>query len=296
MNTPARAVPRSIARRNATPPDEGFEHLRAEGIRLLQSLSGATWTDHNLHDPGITILEQLCYALTDLSYRADFPLADHLCGIDDRIDHERLALQPPPAVFPCRATTPADLRRWLLDQVDGLDDAIVTPCAAADAPPDGLYRLVLELSQGFAQAGDTRIAQARQAYRAQRNLCEDLDGEVERVREVACELHADVEIGGQRDAADLLAEIYDRCARHVAQSVRLRSLREELADGRTLEQIYTGPATQHGFMDRRDLDANPQELLFVGDLAEQIKQVDGVKELRRFALHLGREPITNSLP
>ena len=50
-----------------------FEHeamdyafLRAEGIRYLERLASQQWTDFNAHDPGITILEQFCYALTDL--------------------------------------------------------------------------------------------------------------------------------------------------------------------------------------------------------------------------------------
>jgi len=28
------------------------------------------WTTHNTHDPGITVLELLAYALTDLQYRS----------------------------------------------------------------------------------------------------------------------------------------------------------------------------------------------------------------------------------
>lgn len=286
MNAPA-----SIPRHAAALPPESFEQLRAEGLRLLRDLSGATWTDHNLHDPGITILEQLCYALTDLAYRADFPLADHLAGPRDKIHYKALALQPPHQVFPCRATTGADQRRWLLDQVEGLDDALLQT-----NEPDGLVNMVLELSQADAAAGDTRIAQAQRAYRAQRNLCEDLAGDVAPLREQMCELHAQIEIGGQRDAAELLAEIYDRCASHVAQTVRLRSLREELADGLPLEEIYAGPATQHGFIDRRDLDPNPQQLLFVGELAERIAQVDGVRELREFALYEGGARVAGSLP
>jgi hypothetical protein len=288
-------VPHGIARRGAKPAEEDFEHLRAEGIRLLRSLSGHVWTDHNLHDPGITILEQLCYALTDLLYRADFPVADHLTGPDGLIDFDTLALQAPHAVFPCRATTTADQRRWLLDRVDGLDDAMLIPRARANDEPDGLYRLVLELTQG-GDLDDPRVAQARAEYRAQRNLCEDLCGDVEMVRDVACELHAEIEIRGTRDTADLLAEIYDRCANHIAQSVRLRSLREELADGRTLEQVYTGPAMRHGFIDQRDIDSNPHELLFVGELAEQIAAVDGVEELRTLALHVDGKCVVGSLP
>ena len=36
------------------PDPEGldFESLKQEGIKLLQDLSGKTWTDYNLHDPG----------------------------------------------------------------------------------------------------------------------------------------------------------------------------------------------------------------------------------------------------
>jgi hypothetical protein len=55
-----------------------YNFLRREGIRHLERLAGPLWTDFNLHDPGITILEQLCYALTDLSYRIAYDLKDLL--------------------------------------------------------------------------------------------------------------------------------------------------------------------------------------------------------------------------
>jgi hypothetical protein len=53
-----------------------FRHLREEGIRHIQKLSGDVWTDHNEHDPGITILEVLCYALLDLGYRCNLPIQE----------------------------------------------------------------------------------------------------------------------------------------------------------------------------------------------------------------------------
>ena len=40
-----------------------FEVLQEESLAQLQELSGNVWTDYNLHDPGVTILEQLNYAL-----------------------------------------------------------------------------------------------------------------------------------------------------------------------------------------------------------------------------------------
>ena len=39
-----------------------FTAMRAEGINYIAGLSGKIWTDHNVHDPGITLLELLCYA------------------------------------------------------------------------------------------------------------------------------------------------------------------------------------------------------------------------------------------
>ena len=59
----------SIKRRKAADSDISFESLRSEAVKLLQQVSGKVWTDYNLHDPGITILEQPIFAVTDLIYR-----------------------------------------------------------------------------------------------------------------------------------------------------------------------------------------------------------------------------------
>ena len=50
-------------------PAEDFYRLRREGIGFIEQMGSARWTDYNTHDPGITTLEALCYAITDLAYR-----------------------------------------------------------------------------------------------------------------------------------------------------------------------------------------------------------------------------------
>jgi len=280
---------RRAARGGVADSELSFESLRAEGIRLSQDLSGNTWTDYNLHDPGVTILELLCYALTDLVYRADFPVADHLQAPGaDGIGYSALSLHPPDQAFPCRATSAADYRRVLLDQVPGLDDATL----AAGPPPDaagvalgerrGIYRLQLKLSQGVVNGQDTRVADARAAYRARRNLCEDIASQVSLIDDALCNLQLDVELGGPRDAAEVLADIYARCARHIAQGLVFHSLGELLARGETLEQIYTGPVTTQGFA--ADTERAGAELLFVSDLTALAKSVEGVQDVRSLSL------------
>lgn len=61
----------SISKRPSDDPSLDFERMREEGIEYIQKLSGQLWTDYNLHDPGVTILEVLCYALTDMGYRVN---------------------------------------------------------------------------------------------------------------------------------------------------------------------------------------------------------------------------------
>lgn len=59
-----------------------YEVLLNEGIRLLQQYAGKLWTDYNEHDPGLTILEELCYVIAELFQRAELPIADLLTRAD----------------------------------------------------------------------------------------------------------------------------------------------------------------------------------------------------------------------
>ncbi|MGM9475503.1 hypothetical protein ACS5PU_03690 [Pedobacter sp. GSP4] len=57
-----------------------FDKLREMGINRIQALSKSNWSDYNLHDPGVTTLEALCYAITDLGYRLTFDMQDLLAN------------------------------------------------------------------------------------------------------------------------------------------------------------------------------------------------------------------------
>ncbi len=59
---------------SGTPPELellNFNALRERGLKYIQELSGDVWTDFNLHDPGLTLLEILCYAITDSGYKTE---------------------------------------------------------------------------------------------------------------------------------------------------------------------------------------------------------------------------------
>ena len=70
--------PKTIAKLPVLEPAEDFYRLRREGIGFIEQMGSAQWTDYNTHDPGITTLEALCYAITDLAYRTGWDIKDIL--------------------------------------------------------------------------------------------------------------------------------------------------------------------------------------------------------------------------
>jgi len=68
----------TLSKANPLLPAEDYNALRKQGFQSIERLSSAIWTDYNNSDPGITILEALCYAITDLGYRTGFDIKDIL--------------------------------------------------------------------------------------------------------------------------------------------------------------------------------------------------------------------------
>lgn len=68
----------TIQKNRKLSPSQDYELLRTEGLKHIENLASDLWTDYNTHDPGITILEAVCYAITELGYRCGFDIKDLL--------------------------------------------------------------------------------------------------------------------------------------------------------------------------------------------------------------------------
>jgi hypothetical protein len=64
-------APAPIALSPPSPPDSDFDSALAKGLDVVTRLAGSLWTDHNLPDPGITLLELVAFSLADLHYRTE---------------------------------------------------------------------------------------------------------------------------------------------------------------------------------------------------------------------------------
>jgi hypothetical protein len=179
------------------PAAQDFYLLRREGIGHIQQAGSDNWTDYNTHDPGISILESLAYAITDLAYRTGFPIEDILAssgssapGADPYPDQTFYSARHVLTVNP---TTAEDFRRLLIDVNQVRNAWVRCKACACDTPlfawcedkqlvlsddpsqrndpkptvqritPRGLYDVLLELeaAPGLGDLNDRKIVRRR---------------------------------------------------------------------------------------------------------------------------------------
>ncbi len=172
-----------ILRDRALPTVLDFDALRREGITHIEALGSSLWTNYNPHDPGITLLETLCFAINDLGYRSSFSMKDLLAPAPDK---PRPAPGEGPlfsarSILTCHPVTTLDYRKLLVD-VEGVRNAWLVPAPRPCIPfyadrvrsqivltppaeqpdaqprvPRGVYDIVLELADDpmLGSLGDT---------------------------------------------------------------------------------------------------------------------------------------------
>lgn len=116
----------SILKDPALGASEDFTALRTRGIELIERLGSDRWTDYNIHDPGITLLELLCYAETEIGYKLGFSIQDLLATEQGgQFDQRLQCFFPAREILTCNPYTPLDFRKLLIDII-GVRNAWVT--------------------------------------------------------------------------------------------------------------------------------------------------------------------------
>jgi hypothetical protein len=291
-----------------------WDALRAWGLARLAQLAGSSWTDFNAHDPGVTILEQLCYALTDLGYRIDHPLPDLLArGAADEMPAGTSELFTAAQILTSGPVTLDDLRRLALD-TPGVKNAWIEPVTEArpalhyhpglrevrlgpPAPgtePDvralsvrGRYRVLVERSDlADIDGSAVRRAVARRLH-AHRPLCEDFE-DVRILEPQPIAIRVRLEIRRSEDPETLVADVLETLADYLSPHVAFKSLEEMRAAGHTPDRIFEGPALGHGFLDDAALRRlERRRTLYLSDMLSAVSALPQVIAVR--ALTFGSE-------
>jgi hypothetical protein len=298
-----------------TPPaDPALDQrtLFARGLAHVRDLSRRIWTDHNLHDPGVTTLELLSYALTDLSYRASFPVEDLLAS--GSASSEERALFTAASILPNRPLTALDYRKLLIDLpevrnawIEPVPQLLYADPAAGSLhteKPDrpgirevsvrGLYRARVDLADGAPEGEQEALDKVWQRLQENRNLCEDFL-EPTRVATERYRVCAELAVAPSADTARVHAEVLLRLERYLDPPIYRYSLDEMIERGKPVEEIFDGPQLEHGFFDDDELaHAELRTELRLSDVISLIMDIEGVVAISDVLLTTGTsDPIAD---
>jgi len=300
-------------------PGMNFALLRQEGIKHIEKLAGKVWTDYNTHDPGITILEALCYAITDLSYRLSFPIQDLLASPPPESGEDKQQFFTARQILTVNPLTINDYRKLLID-IEGVQNAWLRK--VKDSEPEiyynanantlnfdttdlpeyiklysdpielnGLYRVLIAKEEGADEAKLEEEVKLR--LHQHRNLCEDFE-KIEILPKEEITVKAEIEIEPDFDLSDLMAKIYFGLECLISPIIDFFTLRELLEKGKNTAEIFEGPPLEHGFIDdeqlqlfdRKEQDEEEEkgDELHTSDMIHIILDLEGIKAVKSITL------------
>jgi hypothetical protein len=291
--------------------------LRSEGLKHIEKISRNLWTDYNTHDPGITMLEALCYAITDFGNRVQLPVPDLLEGNDTA------SLPTAKQILTTSPVSESDYRKILID-IEGVNNAFIRPSkkqmiythclkkteAEEDFPQGklsyeenlgehydqtsqfhlkGLNNILFEPVKSVQMLNDNQrkekleqiTNEIKKVYHSNRNLCEDLS-EVSEVGYFDIVVCGDFEIETAANANEVMANWLFRIQKHLAPSINRYNLEQLLNLGKDSEEIFEGPVLKNGFILNEELEkANFKNTVHLSDLIRITKETPGVKRIKK---------------
>lgn len=289
-------IPKNIS----TKDDLDFSFLRKEGISYLEKLGGKLWTDFNSHDPGVTILEMLCYAITDLGMRIDTPLENLLASKDSNLSLQAQFYKAS-EIFPTKPVNELDYRKLFID-LEGVkncwlriyDKQVFVDCKNnklsykkfEDILPEfqkdfklkGLYSLLVDLEEGYTK--EQVFPNIKTAYHENRNLCEDLI-EIKEVDTQPIAICANVDVIPEADEEWVYANILFQIENYLSPSLKFYSIQQMLDKGYATDEVFDGPILKNGFIDVKELKkAELRKEVRLSDVMKIIMNIEGVKLIK----------------
>ncbi len=275
-----------------------YEKLRADALSLVQKLSGHIWTDYNISDPGVTILEQLCFAITDLGYKTGFPVEEILAGPNGQIDPEAHAFFSKGEILCSGPITTKDFCKLLLGQVDGVEQVWIEPMLSNTGSSicKGIYKVKVQPDENITATGqyDQLQEDIRRCLQWYRNLGENFE-EITILRPLNIAIKAAILVDEKQHVKETLAYICSTIEQTIHPPIRFLSEAELIAMGKTTDEIYAGPLLSGGFIPDEDLkpariQVDPTELI------KAISDIEGVLQVKYLYLsidgtHFSNKPV-----
>lgn len=295
-------------------PGMNFTRLKQEAISFIQDLGGNNWTDYNIHDPGVTILEVLCYVITDLSYRLNFEMKD-LWSTNPSNQNEIIQFYTAKQILTVNPLTIDDYRKLLMD-IDEVKNAQLTVSnfSFSSKPqiytknntlninsidsdsaqnnqeifPRGVYQITIELHELDSDEPykDSVKEKVLQRLNDHRNVCEYFNlHNIGFFEHEEVTVTAEINIEENADEEEVIKKVYSELYNYICPNVKFYSLEELENKGRKTEEIFQGCSLKHGFIDDEEFDSmSPKSVLYTSDLIERFLSIQEVKSIKSITL------------
>ncbi|MDE2427647.1 MAG: hypothetical protein KGM99_02910 [Burkholderiales bacterium] len=282
---------------NAAPPllSMQFSTLLNNGISACQEMGGDIWTDYNEHDPGVTCLEQLCYALTDLGYLLEFNVADVLAECPQQLKEGNTSLYTGNRILTCNPLTAHDYRKLILDFMrfdrEGANrnfkNVWLQVLRDDTGKSSGLYQIQVEVYQtgdGYDSGNIALLSDVMSIYQQHRNLAEDAAMPVLlEILEVT--VKAQLQIEPLADPNQVMADVLYAIQESFSHTPQVQTVDQLIQKGVPLDQIFDGPLLKNGVVDNAELQALPT-MITAQNLADIILATPGVLAIDSLGLSL----------
>lgn len=262
-----------------------YDFLLAKGIELIQKFSGQHWTDYNYHDPGITLLEQFCYAITDLAYRTNFPIEDILIANRDDFDLEnKNMLYPPSRILSSAPLTANDFRKIIIDEVAKVNNAWVHPVFDNKYGFKGLYNILIECNEEADESSfDAIKSQIQNLVMQHRSIGTDFD-EIKILAEDNITIKGQINLDSFVLGESILAQVYYGIEILLKPHTVYSDMEEMMEKGYDITDLFTGPQSKKGFYDASRFIEKTNEI-FVSDIEDLILNIEGVISIENLEVY-----------
>ena len=262
-----------------------FDTLLKEGIEFIQKYSGDKWTDYNIHDPGITILEQLCFAITDLGFKSNFAIEDILMVDVDDFDFEKNNLFiPPEKIFHSNANTINDIRKLIIDSIDDINNVWVYRVKENSYANFGLLDFKVQLSDNLNQESYDLIEnKIRKIYNENRILGSDIN-EVIILSKDIISISAEIQIDSFCVGEEILAKIFLEVESRLNKRVKFVGYEHFEDEDLTYDNIFQGVKTENGLILDENLTKKTNEI-YISEIIEIIRNINGVISVKDFSIY-----------
>lgn len=253
------------------PLNQNFAELKEEGLAYIQTIANASWTNLNQSDPGVTILDQICYALTELGYCNDFPVQDILTRANGTLEiADQFYL--PEEILTTSPLTANDYRKYIVDGIKEVSNALIFP---SDSGVKRVYQTYLFINSNISNTLYDDICTAAFFYlNKARNLGEQFLKPLALKTKVYC-IKGRIDIEKESDLSSLFQAMQNEIQNYIFPEIVPEGYAVLQGKGFKTNEIFNGPRLKNGWILNENLGTKSDRLTS-SELVSVLASITGV--------------------